>query len=33
MQGILTRTGPDSKTEEVLKAAQLSKGQINKVRI
>ncbi|KAK9917592.1 hypothetical protein WJX75_006163 [Coccomyxa subellipsoidea] len=32
-KGILTRTGPDSKTEEVLKAAQLSKGQINKVRI
>ncbi len=31
MQGILTRTGPDSYTEDQLKATQLSKGQINKV--
>lgn len=31
MQGILTRTGPDSKIRELLTAAQLSEGQISKV--
>ncbi|BDA48434.1 probable actin-histidine N-methyltransferase [Coccomyxa sp. Obi] len=30
-KGILTRSGPDSKTQDLLKAAQLSKGEISKV--